>query len=135
MKTVAGPRARIGEPETNQGQHERARVQDSECAAVDLAQSPEGDRRDQDTQDHQKFQECVHTQWGTHSIGYPAADDAADRHASEEARQDGGDRLRGVAEDKYQLACPHNLVNESGKAGQHEDQEDDSLVGDWYACG
>ena len=47
-----------------------------------------------------------------------------DRHPAEEAREDRGNGLGGVAEDEDQLARPDDLVDETGRTGQDEDADD-----------
>ena len=94
-------------------------------AAVDLVQQPERERRRQDDDDQDELDDAVHPQRRPDAIGQPAAEEAPDRHAAEEAGQDRRDGLRRVTEDEDELPRPDDLVHEPGGAGQDEDREDE----------
>ena len=50
------------------------------------------------------------------AIGNAPAERTANRHPSEEARQNSGHRLRRISENQYELARPHDLVDQARSA-------------------
>ena len=113
------------EAEPDEPERARRRRQLRVDAAIRLVEQVERDRRDHGHDRDADLEEAVHPQRRADPVGEPAAEPGADRHASEEAGEDRADRLGRVAEDDDELARPHDLVDEAGGAGQHEEQEDD----------
>ncbi len=111
------------EREAHQRQRERSVRQGRVDAAVHLADEPEGDRRQQHDHHHDQLQEAVQPQGARDPVRHAPADRAADREAPEEPGEDRGHGLARVAEHQHQLAGPHDLVDQAGRAGQDEQEE------------
>ena len=105
----------------------------SERSAVDLAQRDERERC-QHQPDEKQLEDAVESERASDAIRQPPADDTADRHAREEARQDRRDRLCRVAEDEHQLSGPDNLVDEPSSPRKNEDEQDESATGEVHRC-
>ncbi len=84
----------------------------------------------QEHDDHEdQLEDAVQAQRRADPVGHAAAHDGADRHAAEEARENGRDGLGRVAEDEDELPRPDDLVDQAGRAGQDEDREDQAPAG------
>jgi hypothetical protein len=123
-----------GEREADHGQHLRGGLEVLERSAVDLAQRDECERCQEHQPDEKQLEDAVESEWASDAVRQPPADDTADRHAREEARQDRRDCLCRVAEDEHQLSGPDNLVDEPGDPRQKEDEQHDSATGEVHRC-
>ena len=95
---------------------------------IRLPDAGEQDRRGEGDHGDRDLQEAVQAQGGPDAVGHPASDDTADRHPGKEPGEDRGDRLGRIAEDEHELARPDDLVDETGRARDDEDGEDDPTV-------
>ena len=111
------------EREPDQREQDRRLGEGRVDALVDRADQAERDRRDQHDDDDDELQGPVQAERPHDAVGDPAAEEPADREAAEEAGEDRGHGLARVAEHEDQLARPHDLVDEAGRAGQDEQQQ------------
>ena len=126
------------EREAHEGERDR-RVREARIdAAIGLADEPEAQRRQDDDDDEGELEDPVHPQRPPDPVGDPPADEAADREPAEEPGEDRRHGLARVAEHEHQLPRPDHLVDQAGRPGEDEQQEQ-RTPGDvprghrWYA--
>ena len=103
-----------GKAEAGEAEEGRRQLEGRVRGAIEVGHAAEqGRRRERDGRD-EHLEDAVEPERRPDPIGEPATPEAADGHSREEPGEDRGDRLGRVPEHEDQLACPHDLVDETG---------------------